>query len=74
MEETTYTPNDDVHKHLMDRTHKCYNAIKEAQAELKDIRENLCEHPHTHMANYYFGPGRISVAEVCSVCGELMKQ
>ena len=50
-----------------------YRVIKNANKELKKIRETECEHPKTEKVSYMWAPGHIHEdTEVCSICGEVI--
>lgn len=51
---------------------KMYSQIKNAEEKLKEIR-GICKHETTYEGNYSWRIGSISVAEICSDCGELIK-
>lgn len=52
------------------RIEELYKIIKDANEELKSIREK-CGHGTTEECNYaYERPPNIGVAEICSDCGE----
>jgi len=65
---------DSRHEALKRRVENCYKAIKDADEELKKIRETECEHPETESVNYLWASGHImSDTEVCVICGEVIK-
>lgn len=56
------------HKELKKRVEACYKVIKEAQEELKQIREEECEHPSSREENYSWRPGASDKRQLCVVC------
>lgn len=53
------------------RVLKLFEIIKNAEAELKEIRDK-CKHQKTHEGNWSDGPGRITHANICSDCGNFV--
>ena len=56
------------------RIENIYKGIKGFEKDLENIRKNVCKHEETEEGLYEWGgPGHIIKAEICSICGEFIK-
>jgi hypothetical protein len=52
--------------------HECYDAIKNAEAKLAELRE-LCQHEETFEGLYQYRVGSMFKAEICVFCNAVIK-
>lgn len=50
----------------------CYEQIKVANERLKELRD-ICQHENTEQGLYSWRVGCINKCEICSDCGEVIK-
>lgn len=59
-------------KSIRERKKELFKIIKEAQEELKKLRQD-CKHPNTEECIYQWRIGSTVPTTICSDCGEVIK-